>query len=183
MTDIIDVLTFQALGGKLSADEVREYMEMAAARPARKANAGGVAVLGDYIVHTHAKDGSVEKNLEVPLGEGDVLAVAPYTAQVNRLREALDDAGHPDVAVGSVDKFQGAQAPVVIVSMAASNARGGRGSGFVLSRNRLNVAISRAQHTAYLVHAPGLTNVVPSSPKALTALGAFLGVSQAGRRD
>lgn len=46
MADIIDVLTFQAGGGKLSADEVREYMEMAAARPARKANAGGVAVLG-----------------------------------------------------------------------------------------------------------------------------------------
>ncbi|MCB0965164.1 MAG: TM0106 family RecB-like putative nuclease, partial [Acidimicrobiales bacterium] len=117
-----------------------------------------------------------------PLGDGDILVVAPYNAQVNLLRQRLDDAGHEGIRVGSVDKFQGAQAPVVIVSMAASSARSGRGSGFVLSRNRLNVAISRAQHTACLVHAPQLTDVVPSSPRALVQLGAFLGVSHAGRR-
>ena len=114
--------------------------------------------------------------------DGDILVVAPYNAQVNLLRQRLDDAGHDGVRVGSVDRFQGAQAPVAIVSMAASSARSGRGSGFVLSRNRLNVAISRAQHTAYLVHAPQLTDVVPSSPRALVQLGAFLGVSHAGRR-
>ena len=53
---------------------------------------------------------------------------------------------------------------------------------FLLSRHRLNVAISRAQHTAYLVHAPQLTDFVPGSPAGLERLGAFLGVSQAGRR-
>ncbi|MCB0972227.1 MAG: ATP-binding domain-containing protein, partial [Acidimicrobiales bacterium] len=116
------------------------------------------------------------------LGDEDILVVAPYNAQVNLLRQCLHDAGHEGVAVGSVDRFQGAQAPVVIVSMAASSARSGRGSGFVLSRNRLNVAISRAQHTAFVVHAPQLTDLVPGSPRGLCELGAFLGVSHVGRR-
>ena len=117
-----------------------------------------------------------------PLGQADILVVAPFNAQVNRLRERLDQAGHPDVAVGTVDKFQGRQAPVAIVSMAASSAgSSSRGAGFLLSRHRLNVAISRAQHTAYLVHAPQLTDLVPGTPAGLTRLGAFLGVSHAGR--
>ena len=72
---------------------------------------------------------------------------------------------------------------MVIVSMASSSAANSpRGSGFLLSRHRLNVAISRAQHTAYLVHAPGLTDLVPGSPEGILRLGSFLGVSQAGRR-
>jgi len=116
------------------------------------------------------------------LKETDLVVVAPFNAQVNRLRERLDAAGHPEVPVGTVDKFQGREAAVVIVSMAASVANSSsRGAGFLLSRHRLNVAISRAQHTAYLVHAPELTDFVPGSPDGLARLGAFLGVSQAGR--
>ncbi len=118
-----------------------------------------------------------------PLEAEDLVIVAPFNAQVNRLRERLDAAGHPDVPVGTVDKFQGREAAVAIVSMAASAANSSsRGAGFLLSRHRLNVAISRAQHTAYLVHAPQLTDFVPGSPAGLQRLGAFLGVSQAGRR-
>ena len=118
-----------------------------------------------------------------PLDDADVVVVAPFNAQVNRIRERLDAAGLHGVAVGTVDKFQGREAAVVIVSMAASAAASSsRGAGFLLSRNRLNVAISRAQHTAYLIHTPQLTDLVPATPAGLERLGAFLGVSQAGRR-
>ncbi|MEZ5181562.1 MAG: C-terminal helicase domain-containing protein [Acidimicrobiales bacterium] len=124
-----------------------------------------------------------------PLEPGDVLVVAPFNAQVNRLAERLAAAGYHDgdggrgaVAVGTVDRFQGREAPVVIVSMTASSAdASSRGAGFLLSRHRLNVAISRAQHTAVLVHAPGIGDFVPPTPDGLARLGAFLGVSQAGR--
>lgn len=117
-----------------------------------------------------------------PLEAADLVVVAPFNAQVNRLRQRLDQAGLGDVAVGTVDKFQGREAPVVIVSMAASSAASSsRGAGFLLSRHRLNVAISRAQHTAYLIHAPQLTDLVPATPAGLERLGAFLGVSHAGR--
>ncbi|MCB1030000.1 MAG: TM0106 family RecB-like putative nuclease [Acidimicrobiales bacterium] len=116
-----------------------------------------------------------------PLAQTDVLVVAPFNAQVNRLREALDRAGHSDVAVGTVDKFQGREAAVVIVSMAASSAAlSPRGSGFLLSRHRLNVAISRAQHTAYLVHARTLNSFMPYSPEGLLRLGAFVATSVSG---
>ena len=55
----------------------------------------------------------------VPLGQGHVLVVTPYNAQVVTLRRRLDAAGLTDVQVGTVDKFQGRQAPVVFVSMTA----------------------------------------------------------------
>ena len=117
-----------------------------------------------------------------PLDQADIIVVAPFNAQVNRIRERLDAAGHPHVAVGTVDKFQGREAAVAIVSMAASSAsNSSRGAGFLLSRHRLNVAISRAQHTAYLLHSPQLTDLIPATPAGLHRLGAFLGVSHAGR--
>ena len=80
-------------------------------------------------------------------------------------RRALQRAGplparassRPAVAVGTVDKFQGQQAPVVFYSMASSSSEDvPRGLDFLFSRNRLNVAISRAQCLAYLVCSPRL---------------------------
>lgn len=119
---------------------------------------------------------------ERPLDPSDVLVVAPYNAQVNLIRDILDEAGFDAVRVGTVDKFQGQEAAVAIISMASSSASSGRGASFVLSRNRLNVALSRAQHTAYLVHSPQLTDLIPATPHALAQLGAFLGTSRSGRR-
>ena len=85
--------------------------------------------------------------------EADVLVVAPYNAQVQALRERLPEA----VRVGTVDKFQGQEAPVVFFSMASSSAGDApRGIDFLMSRNRLNVAVSRAQCLAYLVCSPRL---------------------------
>ncbi len=88
-----------------------------------------------------------------PLTVRDFLVVAPYNDQVNLLRERLQaDPLTRGVAVGSVDKFQGRQAAVVLFSMATSDAgHMPRSADFLFSRNRLNVAISRARCLAYLV--------------------------------
>jgi uncharacterized protein len=87
------------------------------------------------------------------LREEDVLVVTPYNAQVSLLTEGLPFG----IEVGTVDKFQGRQAPVVIVSMAASSADDvPRGMEFLYSRNRLNVAVSRAQAMAVMVASPSL---------------------------
>lgn len=87
------------------------------------------------------------------LREDDFMVVAPYNAQVRRLRAGLPTG----VRVGTVDKFQGQQAPVVFFSMATSSGEDvPRNLAFLFSRNRLNVAISRAQCLAYLVCSPRL---------------------------
>ncbi len=88
-----------------------------------------------------------------PLREADILVVAPYNAQVRTLRSRLP----PEVQVGTVDKFQGQQAPVVVVSMASSTAENApRGLGFAFDRHRFNVATSRAQYRAVLACTPAL---------------------------
>ena len=85
----------------------------------------------------------------------DVVVVAAYNAQVNALKEAL-----PGVRVGTVDKFQGQETDVVVYSLASSSGEDvPRGLEFLLSRNRLNVAISRARCLAYLVCSPRLLEV------------------------
>ncbi|MBI2155925.1 MAG: hypothetical protein HYU26_03305, partial [Candidatus Rokubacteria bacterium] len=87
-----------------------------------------------------------------PLCQKDFMVVAPYNAQVRRLREALRVAGLADVPVGTVDKFQGREAPVVFYSMATSSAEDvPRTLEFLFSRNRLNVAVSRAMCLAFVV--------------------------------
>jgi uncharacterized protein len=88
-----------------------------------------------------------------PLTADDFMVVAPYNDQVTLLRATLDDdpvtAG---VRVGTVDKFQGQEAPVVLFTMTASTPEDiPRGLGFLFSKNRLNVAISRARALAYIV--------------------------------
>ena len=83
----------------------------------------------------------------------DFMVVAPYNAQVRRLRAGLPEG----VRVGTVDKFQGQQAPIVLFSMATSSGEDvPRNLAFLFSRNRLNVAISRAQCLAILVCSPRL---------------------------
>ena len=83
----------------------------------------------------------------------DILVVAPYNAQVRCLKSKLGK----DARVGTVDKFQGQEAPIVFFSMASSTADDiSRGMSFLFSRNRLNVAISRAQSLAIVVCSPQL---------------------------
>jgi uncharacterized protein len=111
----------------------------------------------------------------VPLAQQHVMVVTPYNAQVVTLRQRLDDAGLTEIEVGTVDKFQGRQAPVVFVSMTASSADDvPRGIGFLLNRNRLNVAVSRAKYLSVIVKSPLLTEYLPGTPDRLVELGAFL---------
>jgi len=85
----------------------------------------------------------------------DILFVAPYNMQVRQLREMLPEGAK----IGSVDKFQGQEAPIVILSLCASAGEyGSRGLGFILDRNRINVAISRAQTLAIVVADPRIAN-------------------------
>src|SRR6185295_18312687 len=85
------------------------------------------------------------------------LVVAPYNMQVRLLRRTLQAAGLGDVPVGTVDKFQGREAPVVFYSMATSSADDvPRSLEFLFSRNRLNVAVSRAMCLACIVASPRL---------------------------
>ena len=84
----------------------------------------------------HDKDGNSR-----PLQMEDILVVSPYN-EVNHLRSVLPNGAH----VGTVDKFQGQEAPVVLISMVTSSAEDlPRIIEFLYRKNRLNVALSRAQ--------------------------------------
>lgn len=94
------------------------------------------------------KDGSIR-----PMRQTDIIVVAPYNAQVNALRDALADG----IRVGTVDKFQGQEAPICLVSMTASSAEEtSRGMEFLFSLNRINVAVSRAKGLSLVFGAPRL---------------------------
>lgn len=116
-----------------------------------------------------------------PLAAEDCIVLAAYNAQVDCVREALIAAGLADssgagVRVGTVDKFQGQEAAVVLVSLASSRVDSGRGAGFVLSPNRLNVAVSRGQWQAVLVHSPWVARSVPQDVEEVLALSGFAGL-------
>ena len=90
-----------------------------------------------------------------------LLIVAPYNLQVAYLKRELDQKG---VRIASVDKFQGQEAPISILSMAASTIKDApRGIGFLLNKNRLNVAISRAKCLSIIVGSKTLLDTNMSS--------------------
>jgi len=132
-----------------------------------------VAEIRAMVGRTWTADGAAR-----PLAPEDVLVVAAYNAQVWTLTRALAAAGLDGVRVGTVDRFQGQEAPVVLVSLAASTPEDvPRGMEFLLSRNRLNVALSRGQWAAVVVRSPRLTDYLPAAPAQLAELGAFLRLS------
>lgn len=138
-----------------------------------------VALVTDLVGRTWTAGDEPGAESGRPLTQQDFCVITPYNSQVGTLKVRLRDAGYGDVAVGTVDKFQGQEAPVAILSMAAS-AHGdvSRGMGFLLNRNRVNVAISRGKHAAYIVRSAVLTDFAPRTPDELIALGAFLGLSE-----
>ena len=117
-----------------------------------------------------------------PLREEDILVVAPYNAQVRMLRAKLPAA----VRVGTVDKFQGQQAPVVFVSMASSTSEDApRGLGFAFDAHRFNVATSRAQCRAVLVCSPALLDAdcrTVGQMRLVSAVCRFVELADDGRR-
>jgi predicted RecB family nuclease len=106
---------------------------------------------------------------EAPLTAADLMVVAPYNAQVTSLAERL-----PGVRIGTVDKFQGQQAPVVIVSLTTSAPEDApRGMDFLYSANRLNVATSRAKALCILVGSPRLFEPDCRTPQQMRLANAF----------
>ena len=113
--------------------------------------------------HTDASGASI------PLVEADVLLITPYNAQVRALREAL-----PGFRIGTVDKFQGQEAPISIYSMATSSSEEApHGMEFLYSLNRLNVATSRAQCVALVVASPTLLRVRCRTPRQMRLANAL----------
>jgi predicted RecB family nuclease len=109
------------------------------------------------------------KGAERLLTWDDVLIIAPYNAQVFELKSRL-----PGARVGTVDKFQGQQAPLVIYSMAtSSHADAPRGMEFLYSRNRLNVATSRAKCVCLVVASPDLFAAECRTPRQMQLVNAL----------
>lgn len=116
--------------------------------------------------------------------EDDIIVVAAYNAQVECLREVLDAAGLRRIRIGTVDKFQGQEAAIAIVSLAASSGDDvPRGLDFLLMRNRLNVAISRAQWSAHLVSSDRLGASLPGTAEGVAALSGYLRLTEHGRNE
>jgi len=108
--------------------------------------------------------------VDCPLRYEDVLVVAPYNAQVGAIASLLP----PDARVGTVDKFQGQEAPLSIYSMTSSSPEDApRGMNFLYSRNRLNVATSRARCVAVVVTEPALLRVRARTPEQMRLANAL----------
>jgi superfamily I DNA and/or RNA helicase len=109
------------------------------------------------------------EGLESALTPADILIIAPYNAQVFELQSRLGD-----VRIGTVDKFQGQEAPVVIYSMTtSSHADAPRGMEFLYSLNRLNVATSRAQCLCVLIASPMVFEADCRTPEQMRLANAY----------
>jgi uncharacterized protein len=120
--------------------------------------------------------------LDQPLTWNDILIVAPYNAQVGAIQRLLP----AEARVGTVDKFQGQQAPISIYSLTTSSPElAPRGMNFLYSRNRLNVATSRARCVAVVVASPDLLRVRARTPEQMRLANAFCRFSElaAGTHD
>jgi uncharacterized protein len=105
----------------------------------------------------------------------DLLVVAPYNAQVSRVRAELAGAGYPEARVGTVDKFQGQEAPVAIYSLASSSAEDApRGMDFLYALDRLNVATSRARVATFVVASPRIFFAECKRPEQMRMVNAFV---------
>ena len=106
---------------------------------------------------------------EHPISLEDILIIAPYNAQVFELQDRL-----PGARIGTVDKFQGQEAPIVVYSMTtSSHADAPRGMEFLYSANRLNVATSRAKCLCVLVAAPAVFEAECRTPDQMRLANAF----------
>jgi predicted RecB family nuclease len=107
--------------------------------------------------------------IERPITLQEILIIAPYNAQVFELKERISDA-----RIGTVDKFQGQEAPIVIYSMTTSSySDAPRGMEFLYSLNRLNVATSRAKCICILVASPSVFEAKCRTPRQMQLANAF----------
>jgi predicted RecB family nuclease len=139
-----------------------------------------VEVVAGLVANLLAQRYRSEHGVERLLTLEDVLVVAPYNAQVNALKARLP-AG---TRVGTVDKFQGQEAEVVIVSMTTSSEEYlPRDKAFLYSRNRLNVAVSRGRCLAVVVASPGLLEARCSTVGDLELVNLMCALVGSGQHD
>ena len=144
---------------KLNLERIKEeginYVPMSHENNSQKSNeeANYIKDILSKIIGKKCRDnnGAEERNI----GLDDVLVVAPFNMQVNNLARLLPK----NSKVGTIDKFQGQEAKIVFISMTASDPENiPRHKSFIFSRNRLNVAISRAECSAIILFNPNLLN-------------------------
>lgn len=169
--DVCKPLSEVVYEGKLSSDKQTERQSINIENPSLITKPNGIlSITVQHEGNTQSSEEEVEKVQQLivelktgtftnnkgvtnPITDSDILIVAPYNMQVNLLKEKLPG----DLKIGTIDKFQGQEAPVVIISMAVSDVEdSSRGMNFVFDINRLNVAVSRAQALAIIVANEGL---------------------------
>jgi uncharacterized protein len=118
--------------------------------------------------------------IEHPITVDNVLVVAPYNVQVNHLKRVLPEGAR----VGTVDKFQGQEAELVIVSMTTSSEQDlPRHIEFLYSKNRLNVAVSRAKCMAIVIANPALMAIRCRTPEQMALVNTLCWVAHVGRLE
>ena len=132
------------------------------------------AVIADVIEALVGKRQRLADGAEHILGLDDVIVVTPYNAQVAEIQKALKVQLGTTGNVGTVDKFQGREGVVAIYSMASSSREDApRDMGFLYSRNRLNVAVSRAESIAIVVASPEVLAAGCRTPEQMRLLDAL----------
>lgn len=191
--DVCQFISEAVYDGRLEANEVTHGQALVLNRTAHPAlRDSGISY--HPVTHVGCSQDSQEEAVEVlklvdnllgqsfidkhgvvqPMTLDNILVVAPYNMQVNRLKQILPH----NARVGTVDKFQGQEAEVVIVSMATSNEDTmPRNIEFLFSKNRLNVAISRAKTLAIMVASPQLTTIPCKTPHQLNLVNTMCWVT------
>jgi predicted RecB family nuclease len=174
--------------GKLQADEDNRHQAIVINNPKLITQQNGILpIFVEHSGNTQSSEEEVEqiKALIAELKTGQfinkeqqseaitdksILIVAPYNMQVNLLKEKLGS----NYQIGTIDKFQGQEAPVVIISMAVSDVDDSpRGLDFIFDKNRLNVAISRAKALAIVVANKGLNDCAVTNLAQMEKVGFF----------
>ncbi|MBA4026725.1 MAG: hypothetical protein C0473_00635 [Cyanobacteria bacterium DS3.002] len=182
--DVCKFISDSVYEGRLHADAITASRVLAVPESSRDVISKNAGILFKPVAHegnTQASEEEVAAIVEMVkellccslLGRkitlDDILMVAPYNMQVRALQERF-----PTGKVGTVDKFQGQEAAIVIVSMCSSDAGdSSRGLEFLLSKNRMNVAISRAQTLAIVVGSPNLARTACTNLEQLELVNLF----------
>ena len=136
------------------------------------------ALAADIVASALQQRYTDKAGVEHPMTLDNILVVAPYNVQVNLLKKTLP----PGARVGTVDKFQGLEAELVIVSMTTSSEQDlPRHLEFLYSKNRLNVAISRAKCLAIVIANPALMAIKCQTPEQMVLVNTLCWVAHYGR--
>jgi len=137
-----------------------------------------VARLVQHLVGREWRDRDGER---LPIGLDEIMVVTPFNAQIRAIQRAVAGLGYGGLKVGTVDKFQGREAPVVIYSMATSSADDApRGMEFLYDLHRLNVATSRAKAMAVIVASPDLVRVACQTTRQMVLANALCRAWESG---